>query len=93
MVFGELMKKSKIRVRCVYCPKCHDYVFSRAQHDYRSCSCGYIFVDGGFSYLRYGCNSEKFIPKTIRKLVAATKLELYQDWNKKINKFGIIKDK
>lgn len=34
------------------CPRCGELVASIHRHDYRSCSCGGIAVDGGISYLR-----------------------------------------
>lgn len=34
-------------IKGVICPKCGDFIFSRSGHDYHSCSCGTIFVDGG----------------------------------------------
>ena len=36
------------------CLKCGDEVFSASRHDFKECSCGNIFVDGGMSYLRHG---------------------------------------
>jgi len=39
------------------CLKCGDELYSAYTHDYKECSCGEIFVDGGRSYLRHGYNS------------------------------------
>lgn len=36
------------------CLSCGDEVESVSTHDFQSCSCGNIFVDGGRSYLRGG---------------------------------------
>lgn len=36
----------------VECSKCHDTIVSETQHDFVTCSCGAISVDGGSSYLR-----------------------------------------
>lgn len=36
------------------CAKCDDEVESKHRHDFKGCSCGAIFVDGGLSYLRRG---------------------------------------
>lgn len=36
------------------CPSCHDRIFSNSRHDFVECSCGGLFIDGGFDYLRYG---------------------------------------
>ena len=73
------------------CPTCKDMVYSRAIHDMRSCSCKSLSVDGGFDYAKLSFNPE--IQKDIKfkkKRVYATKKELYDDWNKNINNFGII---
>ena len=37
-----------IKTEGVKCPVCKDIVFSRTTHDFRYCSCGNLFVDGGF---------------------------------------------
>ena len=34
------------------CKKCGEEIESRHRHDFRSCSCGAISVDGGRAYLR-----------------------------------------
>lgn len=36
----------------VKCHKCGDTPFSAHRHDFRSCKCGSISVDGGMAYLR-----------------------------------------
>lgn len=36
----------------VICNKCDDFIFSAHVHDFRTCKCGNISVDGGQSYLR-----------------------------------------
>ncbi len=80
----------KTKVSTVICPKCQIEMYSRARHDFHSCKCG-TFVDGGFDYIRYGC-PVGFNALVIKiRYVAATRQELYDDWNKRINKFGFIK--
>jgi hypothetical protein len=34
------------------CRKCNDIIESEYRHDFRSCECGAISVDGGKAYLR-----------------------------------------
>lgn len=75
-------------VTAVQCKLCKDIIFSRARHDFRECSCGKTFVDGGFEYLRYGGEAEEEVKKVE---VATTKQELYDDWNLLRDKFGLIK--
>ena len=36
------------------CALCEDIIESTYVHDFKSCSCGEIFVDGGLDYLRFG---------------------------------------
>ena len=42
------------------CKKCGDEIESKHRHDYVTCKCGAIFVDGGKAYRRYGGNLEAF---------------------------------
>lgn len=42
------------------CRKCDTVVESTYRHDFVSCKCGAIFVDGGREYLRAGGNPEDF---------------------------------
>ncbi len=49
----------------IQCPTCRMRMFSWHRHDFRSCFCGDIFVDGGFDYLRAGC-SPGTKPVTVR---------------------------
>lgn len=34
-------------IKGIICPKCGDFIFSRSGHDYHSCSCETVFIDGG----------------------------------------------
>ena len=36
----------------VICNKCDDFIFSKSRHDFVTCKCGAISVDGGQDYLR-----------------------------------------
>lgn len=77
-----------MKVPAVKCPECKDIVFSRARHDCRSCSCGKVYIDGGFGeYLRVGGSS-----KIIQINVKQTKKDLYDDWNEGHDKYGIINE-
>jgi len=33
-------------INAVYCRNCHEIIYSRADHDFRSCTCGKVAVDG-----------------------------------------------
>ena len=71
------------------CPTCNDIVYSRARHDMRGCSCGDIAVDGGFDYSKI--SYRKTSPSVVEIEVDATKAELYNDWNNRIDEYGLIK--
>ena len=43
------------------CAKCDDVIESTHVHDFVSCKCGAIFIDGGHEYLRAGGYLEDFI--------------------------------
>jgi hypothetical protein len=47
------------------CPKCDDHIMSINRHDYRSCKCGDIAVDGGPDYLRRSFKDEHPIETSI----------------------------
>lgn len=36
-----------------YCPNCEDRIYSRFRHDYQTCTCQQVMVDGGMEYLRH----------------------------------------
>ena len=42
----------------VQCKNCGDIIESTSRHDFRTCSCGKISVDGGHDYLRRCYESE-----------------------------------
>lgn len=84
-------KPSKLKVTTITCPLCKEEIYSRANHDFRTCSCGECSVDGGRSYLKFSWNPEKFgmddVVRQIREL-DVTEQDLYDDWNKGIDKLG-----
>lgn len=48
----------KIIVNKIKCNKCGDIIESTYRHDFKSCMCGAVAVDGGKDYLRRGGNRE-----------------------------------
>jgi len=46
--------KTLIFRNAMKCNRCSDIIESTYRHDFVSCQCGDIFVDGGFDYLRSG---------------------------------------
>ena len=81
-----------MKVNAVQCPECKDIIFSRARHDFHYCSCGYVFIDGGFDYCRFGAKDLDKV-KSMQIDVNATAKDLYNDWANNKNKFGLIKSK
>lgn len=50
-------KKEKIKwitLTCAKCYKCKDVIISWYRHDFKSCSCKSISIDGGRDYVRFG---------------------------------------
>ena len=46
----------RLLVNKAQCRKCGDVIWSQSVHDFVSCECGAIFVDGGTSYQRSGAD-------------------------------------
>jgi formylmethanofuran dehydrogenase subunit E len=58
--------KYKIITNKAQCKKCGDIIESLYRHDFQSCKCRAIFVDGGLDYLRSGAdNFENFIDLSV----------------------------
>lgn len=80
-------------VRAVQCKQCHDYIISRSNHDFNSCKCGSLAVDGGsFSeeYKIFGFN--RVIGAFQREHIVMVDLdvtpeELHEDWSTQINAY------
>jgi len=79
----------KTKVTCIKCPNCKDIIYSRSRHDFRSCSCELIAIDGGFDYTRIIGYPEG---KPFTTIINASKSQLYNDWSKQIDKYGVIKN-
>ena len=77
-----------LRVNAIECPACHETLYSRARHDYRTCSCGEVAVDGGFDYIRVAFKKQEPIEKEVWVLVSIK--DLYQDWASRADKYGKI---
>ena len=92
-----------MKIKVVKCPKCSDKVYSRSQHDYRSCSCGEVSVDGGhLKDYKFGEEKEWFferiaykedVPETAFIKLDVTARQLYDDWNESNDKYGVLKTK
>lgn len=51
----------KVVLNRAQCKKCGDIITSTHRHDFVSCKCDAIFVDGGNAYLRRGGDIGSFI--------------------------------
>ena len=51
----------KIIRNAAQCTQCNTIIESKYRHDFQSCQCGAIFVDGGKEYLRRGGKPEHFM--------------------------------
>ena len=60
--------KNRIICNKIQCNKCKDIIESKTQHDFVTCKCGAVSVDGGKDYLRRCGNPEdiKDISKVIK---------------------------
>lgn len=50
------MLMEKVKKNCAKCLICGDVLVSDWVHDFRTCSCGNLSVDGGLEYIRRCCN-------------------------------------
>lgn len=89
--FDELMILTKNAAQCLLC---NDVIESTYRHDYVSCKCGAIFIDGGTSYLRCGGDFNNF--KSLAESRFPTKEEILvqiERWTGLFNKYGSDFDK
>ena len=62
----------KIIVNKIRCKKCGDIIESKTVHDFKSCTCGAVSVDGGHDYLRRVGNREDWEDLSICETVEAS---------------------
>ena len=75
-------------IKAYRCKTCEDILFSRAKHDYRTCSCGKVAVNGGIEFLQV--RSMNQYPEKVELDIDITEEELFADWNSRRDKFGWI---
>ncbi len=44
----------RIIKNAIQCKHCGEIIESKSVHDFKTCKCGKVFVDGGHEYLRRG---------------------------------------
>ncbi len=87
-----------ITVKAIKCLQCDDIIYSRANHDYRSCSCRGVSVDCGHhiqdiknnNIMRVVGSNYKIIEITLDIPIDKAPKILYDDWNNRVNKYGRI---
>lgn len=72
----------------VRCTLCGDEPFSRSVHDYRSCKCGAVAVDGGMQYLKRVGGSYKELSIELPDPLVKELREVIEDDSK--NSLGIL---
>lgn len=72
------------------CLECGDFLFSRAVHDYRSCTCGAIAVDGGWDYIKVSGTDKASLVEVVLPS-RLTRKKLYEDWNFSLDKEGLYR--
>lgn len=80
------------KVHAIQCYICCDIIYSCANHDFKFCTCGSCFIDGGFDYCRIGGEPKQILNTQL--MIPASKQQLYDDWNNsntKPRKYGCVK--
>ena len=80
------------------CRNCGDIIYSSHRHDYVSCKCGKIIVDGGNEYLRHGWDTPaNFIDMSLTmdeddfKAIYAYTKEMYKSRNELGILYGVMR--
>jgi hypothetical protein len=55
------MTEQRLIRNAAQCKKCGDLIVSKHRHDFVTCKCGAISIDGGLAYIRRLGNSEDII--------------------------------
>jgi len=82
-----------IEIGALECPLCGYIIYSRTRHDFRSCECGAVSVDGGLDYMKVSWDDTLVKWKDVRthKLkLPLTTAELYEDWNTETDRYGKV---
>ena len=83
-----------MKIHFLECTKCHDYVFSFNRHDFKSCKCGNVSLDGGFDYTRITApHHTDYIlqEEEIRDVIVSLRDKFF--WTRTMDKSGKFLDK
>ena len=82
-----------------YCQTCNNTIFSRARHDFRTCKCWQnkskrtgVAVDGGRDYFKVSLEKH-FKGEQVEIEVHLLSHELYDDWNRRYDRWGLHEGK
>lgn len=68
-----------MKINAIKCLQCESIIYSRFGHDFRHCSCGACFVDGGRDYFRYGYTDIEKIQVLELELDQMNKVDKYKE--------------
>lgn len=78
-----------MKIKAIQCGSCSDTVYSRANEDYRECTCGCAGTFGGQAYTKYSLRGNHPHKKIIINL-DTTGDKLYNDWKDMLDVYGLI---
>ena len=87
-----------MKIKVYECPICNQKIYSRAHYDFRRCKCMASAVDGGYFDEELGVwFATRLIGSVIKSKrriidIDVTPEQLYDDWNKSVDKYGVIED-
>lgn len=75
------MKIHYLQTRC-----CNEKLFSCSRHDFRKCSCGQSYIDGGFDYCKVGGKDNQLEQEEVKDLINIVREQF--TWGQNYNKDG-----
>lgn len=82
-------RRDALIVSAVECKECEMIVFSRAEQDVRSCTCGRVVVMGGQKHFKYDVYTNP--PYEVKKVeIQASMSDLFQDWEEMRDEYGLM---
>ena len=79
-----------MKINAIKCLGCGDTIFSRSRHDFRTCTCKNLSIDGGFDYSKVSFNPEVGY-EHIDLDIDVEKKDLFNDYNYGLDNYGLIR--
>tara|TARA_R110000824_G_scaffold8737_3_gene39549 strand:- start:14158 stop:14436 length:279 start_codon:yes stop_codon:yes gene_type:complete len=79
-----------MKVRAIKCQNCKDAVYSRAEEDYRECTCAFVNTCGGQTFTKFDAAPGADY-KIVSLEISATSEEIYMDWLDMHDRYGVVK--